>query len=356
MKNSNLQRALLTAHLAGLSVFVKSRPGSSKTAQVRQYADSIGMRLINVHIPLVDLLDIKGVISTDNDTAKFLPLAMWPKEADEPVVILLDELPQAVPAIQNAFSQLLIDKVLGDIKLPKGSIVIATGNRREDKAATHNVPAHVVNRVVHIDLDYAADDFVAWGMNGETQDRFVSVQHKDALINGLRPAPINPAILAFVQFRPSLIHTFDSKDTQSPYASPRSYEQLSKLLDAMSALDTHDLRYDLTKGVVGEGVAAEFISYMKLHADLPAPSFILDNLDTFKMPSEPSSLYAICTGVASIVCPENLDKFYKFVSLLQVEFAILTLKNAKAKWPGSTVCQQFIDFCMAHPDLVSIGR
>jgi MoxR-like ATPase len=359
MKTSKLPRALLTAHLADLSVFVKGAPGTSKTAQIRQYAKALGMELLAIHVPLSDLLDIKGVIHTDNETARFLPFSAWPKESDRPVIVLLDELPQQVPAIVNAYSQLLIDKQMGDIKLPRGSMVIATGNRKEDRAATHNIPSHVVNRVVHIDLEHSAEDFINWGMNGQPSPFNVSESIRKELEAEKAQQPIRSEVLAFVQFRPSLVHTFDPKDTQSPFSSYRSLEQASKLLNALDTLGSSDLKYDMLRGVLGEGVASEFMSYIKMYRELPDPQYILDNISTFKIPTEPSVLYAVCVGVATIVSDENVDKFYKFINKLkEVEFAIKCLKNAKAKWSGVVYSSdgmprpEFIAFSDKHKDVL----
>lgn len=120
MKISQIPSLLETAHKAGISVFLKGAPGTAKTAAVRQYANKTKLRLVHIHAPLTDALDIRGLPVVDNGEAKFQPLNIWPGEKDAPVVVLIDELPQCVPAIQNAYSQLLIDMQLGDVKLPKG--------------------------------------------------------------------------------------------------------------------------------------------------------------------------------------------------------------------------------------------
>ncbi|HIE84085.1 MAG TPA: AAA family ATPase, partial [Dehalococcoidia bacterium] len=187
MKSTDLFDALDTALKAGLSAFIKGPAGGGKTTMVRAYGKRKKMNVVHCHAPLMDLLDVKGCISTAEDYAKFLPLEMWPKEGDGPSLIIIDEFPQCVTAIQNAFSQLLIESIMGDVRLPKGSMVIATGNRKQDKAAANNIPAHIINRTLHINLDEDRDGWFDWASK----------------------TGVHPHVLAFIKFKPDALFTFD---------------------------------------------------------------------------------------------------------------------------------------------------
>ena len=312
MRLSQLPQALKLAHTAGRSVFIKGAPGIGKTSAVRQYADEKGMKLVSIHAPLVDLLDLKGVISTDGESAKFLPVSIWPKSTDAPVVVLIDELAQCVPAIQNAFSQLLIDHKMGDIQLPAGSMVIATGNRREDKAATHTMPSHVVNRLIHINLDNSLDDFIAWAVQND-------IEHE---------------IIAFLQYRPALLHTFDPKDTQRAYASNRSWEYASDLLKSMRMFNDESIMLEVLSGAIGDGEAAEFVAYRSMYHSLQDPKEVLKEPKKAKVPKKESELYALVTALAMHVDESTRENFYLFLDRITVEFAVLALKTVKPRWIG----------------------
>jgi SpoVK/Ycf46/Vps4 family AAA+-type ATPase len=316
MRISQIKKALATAHKADLSVFLKGSPGTAKTAIVRQFAKEQKLKLISIHAPLTDLLDIKGVISTQNDEACFLPLSIWPKPSDKPVVILIDELPQCVPAIQNAFSQLLIDKKMGDITLPKGSIVIATGNRKEDKAATHNVPSHVINRVMHIEVDRSNEDFFNWALSNK----------------------IEPEIVAFGHFKPDCVYNFDPRDNQNPYATYRSWEFASNILKTKP---DDDLVSELLAGVVGKSVAAEFLAYRRLYKDLPDPQEILANPLATMIPQDPGTLYAISTALAAAVDEATVKNYFTFMDRLPTEFAVMSVKSSRNTYPKITKAKEF---------------
>lgn len=327
MKISHIHAALEAAHKAGLSVFLKGAPGTGKTAIVREYADKHKMKLVSIHAPLVDLLDLKGALSVNNDIAKFLPLAMWPKETDDPVVVLIDEFVQCVPAIQNGFSQMLIDHQMGEITLPKGSLVIATGNRREDKSATHNMPSHIVNRVVHIEVDKYNEDFFTW-----------------AASNG-----INPKIIAFGRFKPDCVYNFDPRNTQDPYATYRSWEQASKLLKANPL---PDILAELISGVVGKGAAFEFTAFCRLYENLPNAKDILANPGLASIPGNPAELYAITTAVAHAVDKDTADNMFLFANRLPTEFSVLLVKSARSTFPGLVKTKSFTTWALDNKSIL----
>lgn len=330
MKNSQLPNALSILHAAGKSALILGKPGIGKTEGVRAFAEAKGMTLISVHAPLLDLLDVKGVISTANDKAEFLPLKMWPAETDKPVVVLIDEFVQAVPAIQNALSQLLIDHQMGDIKLPKGSMVIATGNRKEDKANTHNVPSHVKNRVATLHLDVSVDDFITWGVRND----------------------VEPSIMAFLRFRPDLMHTFDPKTNNESYGSPRSWKYASDIIKAVAEFRDNSLTHDLVSGVVGVSEAGEYLAYQRMYAEIEDPKWVLANPSKAKISKDASVMYAMMTAVAMLVDDDTVENFFTLLDRYPTEFAVAAIKTAAARWPKIKETKAIDKYIIANMDLM----
>lgn len=327
MRMSQIPDLLETAHKAGISVFLKGAPGCGKTSAVRQYADKIKYRLISVHAPLTDPLDIKGLPTVENNEARFLPLSMWPQESDAPVVVLIDELPQCVPSIQNAYSQLLIDKQIGNLKLPKGSFVIATGNRKEDRAATSNIPSHIVNRVLHINVDTVAEDFLDWAVDNK----------------------IDPMVIGFGRWRPDCLHTFDPKNSQEPYATYRTWEMVSNFLKNSK----HDqILYEALSGLIGEGPTSEFVAFKRLYLDLPDPKVTLANPELAYIPSDPATLYALTTAIASIINKDNADNLMVLAKRLPTEYAVLMVKTAHKLYADLRKCKAFQSWALENGNLI----
>ena len=77
--------------------------------------------------------------------------AALPRKKDAKAIVLLDELNTAAPSIQAAAYQLVLDRKLGDYRLPEACVVMAAGNRDTDKGATFKMPTPLMNRFVHIE-------------------------------------------------------------------------------------------------------------------------------------------------------------------------------------------------------------
>jgi len=327
MKISLVKRMLQHCHKASQNVVIWGPPGIGKTTIVEEYAKSTDMPLIYADAPLMDLLDLKGALSVKDEEAKFLPLSMWPKETDDPVIILIDELPQAVPAIQNGFSKLLLRNEIGGTKLPKGSFVVATGNRQEDRAATHRMPSHITNRVMHINLDINAEDWLNW-----------------ATQNG-----IDNRIIAFGHFRQEMLYNFDPDKAQKPYATYRSWSNLSEWLQTNP---DPDLLYEGAAGEVGEAAAVEFTAFLRLYQDLPDPLEVLKNPNAVQIPTNLGALYALTTALATHVTKETAENFFIFANRLEPEFSVMMVKTANASFDGLQKAKGFSNWCINYQDII----
>jgi hypothetical protein len=328
MRIADVPEYLRIAHKAGLSAFLKGPPGMGKTTLAREYAKKAKLRLINVHAPLVDLLDIKGVISTYNDEAKFLPLQIWPKADDDPVLVLIDEFPQCVPAIQNGFSQLLIEQIMGDVRLPKGSFVCATGNRKEDRAATHNINAHVVSRVMHMEMEKDHDAFWNWAASNK----------------------VHPHVIAYTKFSPDALMTFDPAKSQDPYATYRSWEYVSNVLKTNP--QERFIR-ECVAGLVGKGVATTFMAFRDTCANLPDPQQALNHPHSFVAPSDPGVMNAICISLAYQVDDKTGDNFVILAGKIPVENAFMMLAYASRHWTGMKKNKSIKDWIAQHAQLIA---
>jgi hypothetical protein len=247
-----------------------------------------------------------GALSVNKETneASFVPLNKW--ITDVPCIVLIDELPQAPTAIQNAFSDLLLNKTIGDTQLHPESFIIATGNRAEDRAGTNRIPAHVINRCWHMYPETTADEWLDWATDQGYDQR----------------------IIGFGHFRKELLHNFDANNCQKPYATFRSWSMMNEVLQ--HGLPS-DLILDAATGIVGEGPALEFSEFVKLSASLQDPKALLKDPSIFIPPSELSSLYAISTAIALNVESKTIENLFQLANKLPIEFAVLTVMTALRK-------------------------
>src|SRR5829696_4330290 len=138
------------------SVLLLSAPGVGKSDAVRQAATDAGLELRSLLGTQIAPEDVSGVPKLIGDRAVFCPPRQLLPDDDKPFCLFLDELPAAPPDVQKAFYSLLLERRIGEHSLPRGTWVVAAGNRSEDRALVRTMSSALVNRVfvlpVRVDL------------------------------------------------------------------------------------------------------------------------------------------------------------------------------------------------------------
>lgn len=256
---SNLTKSLnvLIGNHVKHSVFVWGAPGIGKSSAVKQVAEEQNLELIDLRISQLAPTDIRGLPYTKDGKAHFAPPSFLPTKGEG--ILFLDELNMASPSVMGIAQQLILDRQVGDYKVPDGWFIIAAGNRTEDRAAISQMPAPVANRFIHFNIDCTLDSWKEY-----------------AIAQG-----IDEKILAFLNFRPQLLYNFEKN--QPAWPSPRSWEFADTLLSV-------DLNIE---SAVGTGAASEFYAYQTIYTELPDVEMIFRGED-INVPHEPSLIYAVC--------------------------------------------------------------
>jgi hypothetical protein len=173
---------------------------------------------------------------------------------------------------------------MGDYELPKGAMMVAAGNRKQDGAPAHNMAAPLRNRFLHVLFEASIKDWNDWAMANN----------------------INPEVIAFLNFKTE-VFTPDFKPNQeeNAFPSPRTWEFVSRLM-AKDAKGNHfydqhpNSLSELISGCVGAGACAEFTQYLRVREKLPDTDAILaGNFPKGKAPTQADVLYALMTTLAS---------------------------------------------------------
>ena len=265
------------------SVMLWGAPGIGKSQAIRQLAKTIEgntnkkVSVTDVRLLLFNPIDLRGIPTSNKDKT----LAVWLKpqifqmdtSSDVINILFLDELSAAPQSVQAAAYQITLDRVIGEHKLPDNCIVIAAGNRTTDKSVAFKMPKALANRVLHIEVE---GNFESW--------------KKWAIRSG-----INDKVIGFLSFRRNYLMGFDSSSDDLAFATPRSWEMVSKLLNHVNG--DIDKMYSLIAGLVGCGVAVEFRTWAKVYRELPNIKDIFDG----KMPPLPSNTDAMYALTAAMV-------------------------------------------------------
>ena len=261
-------------------------PGAAKSMIAQQVAADANRRYVDVRALLLDPVDLRGIPWRDGaDRTRWAPPAFLPP-SDDPGrwLINLEELPSAVPMVQAALYQLVLDRKVGEYELPEGASLIAFGNRETDRGVVHRMPTPLASRFVHLDIRVDARDWCNWGA-----------------ANG-----IAPEVLFFIEYEQDLLHQFDPQSKERAFPCPRTWEFASNIVKHRNGLDPEAERA-LFRGTVGEAAAVEFAAFLKVWRELPHPRAVVNDPENADIPKNASALMALCGVLYKLASDVNFD-------------------------------------------------
>lgn len=317
----------------GIPTFWWGPPGVGKSEVVHQIARDRKGGLVDFRAILRDTVDMRGVPMPDlkSGTTKWLPPDELPNEKRDGKtgILFLDELNAAHPQVQAACFGLVLDRKLGDYRLPDGWQIIAAGNRQSDRSAAQRMPRALANRFAHIEVE----------ANAEVWIRDYGNFHCDPVVTG------------FIHYRKELIHKMDVDDERK-FPTPRAWERVSR---AYQRLPNH-LLFSGVEALVGEGPAAEFVGFVKTYRDLPDLDDIISKPTKAPVPEEPSALYAVASALSRMATRDNIGNIMTYAQRFpEPEYEIVVMMDATSRDAAITKTKAYGEFVVRHKN-VQIGR
>jgi hypothetical protein len=251
------RKAILRAFKIQRPIFLWGPPGIGKSEVVEGITQELGGLMIDLRMAQMEPTDIRGIPFYNKETGKmdWAPPVELPDEetaAQWPVIVLfLDEMNSAAPAVQSASYQLILNRRIGKYRLPDNVVIIAAGNRESDKGVTYRMPMPLANRFVHLEMK---PDFKSW--------QEWAVAHK-----------IHKDVVGYLSFAKQDLYDFDAKSASRAFATPRSWSFVSELLDDTD--NDVETMTNLVAGTVGEGLAVKFMAHRRTAGRMPNPADIL---------------------------------------------------------------------------------
>ena len=276
---NNAKKAIVRAFKKKRPLFIWGPPGIGKSDIIQQIKDEMEKcHLIDIRLSLWEPTDIKGMpyYAANDNIMKWAPPAELPDakmaKKYKTIILFLDEMNSAAPAVQAAAYQLILNRRVGTYTLPDNVLIVAAGNREADKGVTYRMPAPLANRFVHLEMQEDFDDWFQWAVTND----------------------IHPDVAGYLQFAKKDLYDFDPKSPSRSFATPRSWSFVSELLEDD---DDENTTTDLVSGAVGEGLAVKFMAHRKVASKLPNPTEVLKGkvktLDT----KEISAMYSLTVSL-----------------------------------------------------------
>tara|TARA_X000001036_G_C20619518_1_gene782453 strand:+ start:231 stop:1241 length:1011 start_codon:yes stop_codon:yes gene_type:complete len=311
IRASQLGNELISNAKADIPSMLWGPPGIGKSQITYALARALGAKLYELRANLFDPVDIRGglkVVEQEDGTYRTrygIPEDYPDSNYQGTVVLAIEELPNASKATMNGLLQLILDKQIGSYKLPPNTVIIANGNRSVDRAAVNEMPTPVKNRFAHYTLEANIDDWCAWAVN----------------------AGIDPAITAFLRYRPKLLHDMDV--SQAAFPTPRSWEMLNRKLPFFGG--THDEEFYGCASLIGDGPAGEFVAFKKMINDMPDIDKCINAPSSVTVPSDTSICFAVAGALAARADQTTFKAIMQFARRMPAEYQVIVVRDSLAK-------------------------
>ncbi len=290
MKITQVKDVLEIAYEIKRPVFLHSMPGLGKSTVIREWAESKNMEFMDLRVSQKSPTEIGPVLFVEKGKSDFTVPTWIPTTGKG--ILLLDEISDAPLMVQSACYELVLDRKLGKAKLGSGWLVVLAGNRQQDKAASGRLSTALSNRCIHIEIEPDAESLKQYAYRNNWND-------------------VIPGILTH---RPDLISTFDSKSKDFAFASPRTWEYVSDILNQNPDVS---VRYDILAGTIGAGAASELEGFLRIRDELPNLQRIIKHPETEKIPESPAGKWAVCGALANLANQKNLGKLLIYVDRME---------------------------------------
>ncbi|HCS91052.1 MAG: AAA domain-containing protein [Thiohalocapsa sp. PB-PSB1] len=216
--------------------------GVGKSSIVRQVAEHFNAPLIDLRLTTIEPVDIRGAIYADDRQQKtvWFPPEFLPTQDQPEGILFLDELTAADQRLQISAYSLILDRRVGNYRLPDGWLIVAAGNAAYHGAVSHDMGTALADRMFHFNVHSVIDAFLDYALEND----------------------FAPEIMAYLKVRPDKLDDTHSQLANDHLvgASPRGWEDISNVLKSGISEAAHRV---FVQGRIGAANAAEFFGVLR---------------------------------------------------------------------------------------------
>ena len=249
------------------AVLMRASTGVGKSSLVAQIAEEVELPLIDVRASIMSEGDTQGYPDIEGMKEKgimtFCMPAWFVRACNEPVVLFLDEFNRGLPAVQQSFFQIVLDRQLGNdengmpYNIHPETRIFAAINHGNEYDVNEMDPA-LLRRFWTIDLKPSKDDWINWAKSKN----------------------VDNLIIEFLRTRSS--HLFVNLEKVKPgnvFPTPASWARFDEVLkytgvDLMEDRKSFDI-FNTAIGFIGQEAAVEFADFVKKYEVVVTPEELL---------------------------------------------------------------------------------
>jgi hypothetical protein len=238
-----------------------------------------------------------------------------------PIILMLDELGKANPAVKLAVLRLMLERMIGSYKLHPDSIVFATSNLGAEGVGDL-LPAHARNRLTVSTMRKSNNlEWIEWGINND----------------------IDHTLLGFAKDNPQCFYSFEDQEdpeenpyifhprsNRSAFVTPRSLEAASDWLKDREGLDDQTLTSMLI-GTIGDRAAMDLMAFVKLADQLPSAESIKSDPMNAKVPDSAAAVCMVVYRALASIERSWVSPWMKYMSRLGAEAQGLFVNGVRDK-------------------------
>ncbi len=230
-------------------ILVCGKHGIGKSEIIDTYFDQRDYHFIKIFLAQnSDAADIAGYLIHDKEHEKANRISpeWWPTDG-KPVIVFLDELNRANPALHNVVMDLVLNRMLAGKKLPTGSRVLSAINVGSDYIVNELDPA-LISRFAVYELLPTVQEWVQWARQQNLDHRIINFITK-------KPSLLDGATIREEQEK----HLDDENINKSP--DRRAWAKVANLIQEHE-LPLPDFMYKAISGTVGTSACAQLKEFL----------------------------------------------------------------------------------------------
>lgn len=308
--------------LWGQPMRIVGQPGTAKTDIITQVATAAGLRVVVVLASLRDPTDFLGMPVVRDGRVSYAPPDWVLEVTENPLaVVFFDEINLCAPTTQASLLRVVLDRVVGNHRLPSTVRILAAQNGVDEAAGGYDLAAPLANRFGTL-VDWSGpgvEDWSAW-LVGASSEGAADLQASDAVAEQERVMAAWPleyaratgTISSFIRRKPSLLHAqpqAGSPQASLPWPSRRTWAMATRALAASRIHGLAEAETDRYVGsFVGQAAMVELASYVT-NLDLPDPAELLDGVVSLRHnKARLDRTMAALSACASLVIPKTAHR------------------------------------------------